>query len=195
MVEVFRNRVTWSGASGGAGTTTFHITRTAADTATAAHLAAAQAAMRTIYENTAEWCPNDVTTTVQQTADELDSATGLLVSSLTASSAQTAVPGSYTGNWQNGVGTRIIWETGLVNNGRRIRGFTYLVPYGGIFDNDGTLSAAAASDITGVATSYISALATAGWLPVVFSHTYHSAAQITSGRVTDKTVVLRTRRD
>lgn len=195
MVDVIRQRVNWAGQSGGAGSSTLHLIRTAADTPTATHLTAAQAAIRTVWENTAEWTPNDVITTVQQTADIIDMATGMLSSSLTASTAQTSVPGALTGNWQNGVGTRIVWETGLVNAGRRIRGFTYLVPYGGIFDVDGTLSAAATADIQGVCTTLLSTLGTAGWSLVVYSHTYHSAALVTSGRVTDKVVVLRTRRD
>jgi hypothetical protein len=172
-----------------------HLVRSDVGAPTAAQLTTAQAAIRTVWENTAEWCPNEVTTSIPQTSDIIDAASGDLVRSLTASSAQTSVPGAYTGNWQNGVGTRIVWDTGIVANGRRVKGFTYLVPYGGIFDQDGTLSAAATSDINGVCTALLSALTTAGWMLVVYSYIQHSFIQITGGHVTDKAVILRSRRD
>ena len=195
MVNVVRQRVNWAGQSGGAGFSTFHLVREDLTPLTAGQLVTAQAAIRTLFENSSEWLPNDVTVSFPQTVDEIDSATGTLISSLTASSAQTNVPGAYTGNWQNGVGTRIVWETGLVDDGRRVRGFTYLVPYGGIFDTDGTLSSAATSDLNGVATALLAALDTAGTMLVCYSHQRHAFAQVTSGHVTDKAVVLRSRRD
>jgi len=172
-----------------------HLVRSDLANPTAANLAAAQAAIRPIWENTAEWLPNDVTVSFPQTVDLIDADTGLLTAVLTASSAQSNVPGSLATAWQNGVGTRIVWNTGIVANNRRVKGYTYLVPFGGIFDTDGTLSSAATSDINGVATAALAALATAGWMLVVYSYAQTSFIQVTSGNVTDKAVILRSRRD
>lgn len=195
MSDVARLKVNWTGTSGGAGFSTLHVERGDHGTITVTNLNNAFSRLRLMFENTSEWLPNDVTVSFPAAVDIIDSATGDLTNVVTASSPASSIPGAFTGNWQNGVGTRIAWQTGQIAGGRRVRGFTYLVPYGGIFDVDGTLSAAAAADVLGAATGLISGLVTDSMLLGVYSHLRHLFYSVSSASVSDKPVILRTRRD
>lgn len=195
MAEMFRFRANWSGISGGTGVTTLHFVDEGGTGLTVTDANSCHSNVRLLFENTAEWLPNDVTISFPATLDVIDTDTGLLTSVVTASSPASNVTGSYTGNWQNGVGTRIVWSTGEIATRRRVKGATYLVPFGGIFDNDGTLSSAATTDVAGVATTLRTASATAGLPLVIWAHQRLDYALVTGSSVSDKVVVLRTRRD
>jgi hypothetical protein len=195
MPRLIRYRVTWSGASGGAGLSTFHVVQNDLTNPTSTDLSNVQTRVRLFFENTSEWLPNDVSVGFPQSQDVIDSATGDLVDVLTASSSASNVPGGLTTAWQNGVGTRVIWETGQVVGGRRVRGFTYLVPYGGLFDTDGTLTSAGATDILTNAAALISGLNTDGMSLAVYSDLRHDYDPVTAASVRDKPVILRSRRD
>lgn len=195
MSEILKFKALWSGISGGVGHTTLHFVDQGGTGLTVSDANAAHSSVRLLFENTSEWLPNDVTVTFPAAMDVIDSDTGRLTSVLTASSPASPVPGAYTGNWQQGVGSRIVWQTGEIGPKRRVRGTTYLVPYGGIFDNDGTLSATATTDLLNGGTALISAMSTAGIPLVVYSYDRLDAALVLAAQVTDKAVVLRTRRD
>lgn len=195
MVNLIRYRVNWAGQSGGAGFSTLHIRTDDATPPTATDVTNAQSRVRLFFENTSEWIPNDVTISFPQSQDVIEVTTQQLVSVVSATASAANVPGALTGNWQNGVGTRVVWQTGIVSNGRRIKGYTYLVPYGSIFDVDGTLNAAALTDLQTNATALLSGLVTDGLKLVVNSAKNFSAADVASATFTDKPVILRSRRD
>lgn len=195
MTELLRYRVNWGGPSGGQGLTTLHIARSDLGTFTVTNANNVHTRVRLFFENTSEWLPNDIRLTFPADSDIISAETGDLERTVTASSPAAQIDGALTGNWQNGVGTRVVWATGVVVLGRRRKGFTYLVPYGSIFDTDGTLNSTAASDITTNASSLISGLQTDSMNLVVYSELRHQFSSVIGASLTDKPVILRTRRD
>lgn len=195
MSDVIRFKANWSGISGGTGVTTMHFICSSGLDATVTNVNDCHSNVRLFFENTSEWLPNDVTVSFPAAVDIIDDDTGTLKSVVTASSPASPITGAYTGNWQNGVGSRIVWMTGEIGPKRRIRGVTYLVPYGGIFDNDGTMSSSATSDLVTNATTLITASDTDDVPLIVYSYDTKNSALVLAASVTDKAVVLRTRRD
>lgn len=193
MSEILRLKANWTGISGGTGTTTLHCRNNSAITPTIVQNSLEN--LRLMFENTSEWLPNDVTITFPSSQDVIDPSTGGFLGVVTATTGVSSLTGAYTGNWQNGVGTRVVWNTGEVGAHRRIRGCTYLVPYGGIFDNDGTMSSAATSDLVTNATAFLTNQTNDDAVLVVYSYDTHNEALVLSASVSDKPVVLRTRRD
>jgi hypothetical protein len=193
--ELIRARVLWAGVSGGQGVSTLYVKRDDAATPVAGDVGDALTRLRLFFENTSEWLPNDVTVSFPTSVDLIDPGTGSLTQTLTSSTSPANITGALTTAWANGVGSRVIWETGTVFQGRRFRGSTYLVPYGGVFDTDGTLSSTATSDLLTNATALLTNLATDGLELHVWSPKFLQSRKVTSARVTDKAVVLRSRRD
>lgn len=195
MSDILRFKALWSGISGGVGHTTLHMIDQLGTGLTVGAANDAHSRVRLFFENTSEWLPNDVTITFPAAMDVIDSDTGKLDSVITASSPAASVPGALTTAWANGVGSRIVWQTGEIGPKRRIKGCTYVVPYGNVFDTDGTLTAAATSDLLTNAQALITNLASDDIPLVVYSYTRKDPAVVTAAQVTDKPVVLRTRRD
>lgn len=195
MSEVLKVKAIWSGISGGTGHTTLHVIDQLGTGLTVGAANDAHSRVRLFFENTSEWLPNDVTVSFPAAMDVIDSDTGRLERVLTASTPATPITGAYTGAWANGIGSRVVWQTGEIGPKRRIRGATYLVPYGGILDNDGTLTATASADLLTNATALITNLASDDIPLIVYSYTRQDPAVVTAAVVTDKVVVLRTRRD
>ena len=127
----------------------------------------------------------------------VDEASNELINILQVTPAA-VVPGALTGGFASSTGACIIWETGEVKNGRRVRGRSFIVPMSGAhYDNDGTLKSTAITDITEAANT----LCAGGFDFGVLSRpsavgandgSFHTAS---SGRVSDKAAVLRSRRD
>lgn len=102
-----------------------------------------------------------------------------------------------SGAYSAPTGASIEWSTGAVKNGRRVTGRTYLVPLvGSSFEPDGTLLAAARTQLLTAANEYAFD-SVAG--PVVWSRPGSSGAgsshTVSGANVADKASVLRTRRD
>ena len=59
--------------------------------------------------------------------------------------------GSGQGGFAAGVGARVVWETGAVRNGRRVRGSTFVVPiWSSAYETNGTLHTATINDLVRV---------------------------------------------
>lgn len=184
MVALNRYRVLWSGGPGGAGVSTFYSN--AASTSVYTDIRDFFNGIRTVFTD-------DVTWTFPASGDTLESTTGTLTGGWSAV-AGAPVTGASVAAWTAGVGARVVWETGAVIGGRRVRGSTFLTGLqGASYDTDGTIGAAALSTIQIAAT----ALASSGEL-VIWSRPDaggSGTSTVLSARVPDQVSWLRTRRN
>ena len=74
--------------------------------------------------------PADVTITIENTGDVLDSTNGDLVD-VWAGEAQTPVVGTASGAYAAPVGVLMTWLTATISDSHRLRGRTYMVPVDG----------------------------------------------------------------
>lgn len=139
--------------------------------------------------------PNDVTISFDNEARVLDSLTGDLLAAYPVTPSA-SISGGGAGSWAGAAGARVVWDTGEIVAGRRLRGRTYLVPLANTaYDNDGTLSAA----FIGRALDFGQALVQPA-LPnpsplVVWSRASGAALPVVGWSCPDKTAILRSRRD
>lgn len=83
--------------------------------------------------------PAGTTVTIPSGGDLIDEATGQLTG-VWGTSGSTQHTGTAQGGFAAGVGARVVWETGAIRNGRRVRGSTFVVPiWSSAYDNGGTL--------------------------------------------------------
>jgi len=182
--------VNLSGFPGGPGTNTFYFDGTATYNLTALH---------DLYGLILAYIPSNVTITMPTTGVTINDIDGSLVGGWTKAATST-MTGSNTGNYAGGVGATMRWETGVVQDGHRVRGRTYLVPLANLtFDADGTLTGAAKTLLQNTANSTVAAYGTAMkvWHRPRATGIPHigSAWTILSAVVPDKSAILRSRRD
>lgn len=186
-------RVDWTGGPGGPGTSTFYLTPGTHNLTP----------LKDFYGLLAGIIPNSWTIQVQNSGATIDAATGNLVGSW-AAAAVAQIPGSNTGDYASGVGAVVRWDTGVVMDGRTIRGHTYLVPiYAAAFDVNGSLDDSQKALIQNTTTTTVTALT--GQLnvwhrPRKASEHFGSAragaaVPITGGTVIDRPAILRSRRN
>lgn len=149
MAGVRRMRVALTGAAcPGGGVMTFY---SMSDTATGW-----PAAIKSFLNATPLMWPASLTFTVPNTGDVIDGGTGELTGVWTDGAAQTPFSGTNTGDWAAGVGIRVVWNTGAIVAGRRVKGSTFFVPVAaGIFDTDGTIDTASVTAVTSAATTLL----------------------------------------
>lgn len=106
--------------------------------------------------------PADLTFSVPNTGDVLDIDTGELLDGWTDGAAQASFTGANTGDYAAGVGARVLWNTGVIHAGRRLKGSNFLVPLaGGVFDTNGTLDEPFRTNWAGYAAAYLTSQAQA----------------------------------
>jgi hypothetical protein len=197
MVDIQRVRIAWSGGKGGPGVSTFYCH----------DAAAALPELKGLMVAIASVVPVGVTFTYPTAGDIIDVLSGQLSGAWTAA-GRAADNSAGTGSYALPVGMMIRWETGSVVNGHRLRGRTFVVPcVSTVFDNEGTVTPTALSELQVAVTSKVATLANnlliysrpkparttkAG---VVIAARAGAFADVTSGVVPDKAMVLRSRRD
>lgn len=139
--------------------------------------------------------PSGCTVTVPSGGDLIDEATGDLTGTW-GTSTSTQHVGTGTDVWAAGVGARVVWETGTVRNGRRVRGSTFIVPLTSIaYANDGTLGINGLGFLQDGVTAFMTQVADGGRVWSRPTPTSAGASvPITAGRVPDKVSWLRSRR-
>jgi hypothetical protein len=192
----------WSGTTGGPGVSTFAITTDVNGAYTATHAQAAVNRVRTFFDAVKTGIPNEVTITVSPNVDQFDVASATLTGTIAAATAPTSVLGGSSNTYSGGVGLRVDWNTSGIVRGRRVRGRTYLVPYGsGAFDTSGGADTTWQATVTTAANALRSGLITDTMRLSVWSRP--NAAKGYTGNITevsgasvpDKSAILRTRRD
>lgn len=185
-----RYRCPWNVPGGGVGVSTFNFGASASHS-----YASSTAAIRAFFDAMKSNLPNDVTISFASEVTEHSSVTGEL-SGAFAVTPPASVAGTVVSGWGGGLGVKYNWGTNQVVNGRRFIGHTYIVPTGsGIFDVDGTLGAASVTAFNSYGASLISALSAAATELVVWSETHKVLHPVVTGTVTDKSAIMRSRRD
>lgn len=199
MASISRVRVVLTGASGLPGVSTFYAVDPVVLTGD----------LNAFYTTMKEMFPANVTATVENTGDVINDADGKI-----------------TGSWSGGIGTAhpsangptpysapsgavVTWLTGLIVNGHRVRGRTFIVPlWGAAYENDGTLSPATLANINPAAALLwdshlanfliwarpVTARAATPTLKARAAR-LGTSVNVSGSRVTDKAAVLRSRRD
>lgn len=152
MPSIYRLTAIWSGFQGAPGYTRMTFQGLVDDT----KRNAAGLAMRTFFYNLTQFGPTGSSVSVQTNVQEFDVGTGVLLNEVAMTSPPAPVAnGAGVNPYAAGSGYSIGWKTTSIFNGRRIAGRTYMVPALGCFENDGSLSTAAISQIGTAANALI----------------------------------------
>ena len=182
-------RAIWSVPGGGTGYSVFNLQGAVG----AVTVGTCLGHLRTFFNALVARIPNEVTVAFDPEFTHHDPSGGLVAAGTAAVPA--TVNGTYAGGWVGAAGARIDWETATVINKRRIRGRTYLVPLGAIFDTDGSLLPAEQTSITNAANTLLVNLQGAAAPLVVWSKVNAAEVLVVSPSVRDKSAVLRSRRE
>jgi len=187
----------WDGFSGAPGFTNLYFSAALEPTPT--EKSDTMAKIRTFFDAFKTYLPNVVTISFPSTFEEFSTTTGELVDSHAVTPGATVTGTGGSAVFSSAVGACITWKTGLVINGRKLRGRTFMVPLQSLpsFDSNGTLGVAAKVAFESAAAGLI---AGAG-LPLFVWHrpspggSDGQASAVTSASITDQTAILRSRRD
>jgi len=206
MVSIIRTA--WSGTSGGPGLTQLAVDQNtpAFGPLTAAEGQAAVNAVRAFWFAIAASLPDEVALTVSPVVDTYLDNNGTLAWSMSAATAPATVSGTSTAIFSMATGPKLNLNTGVIRNGRRVRGSVYIVPGGGNCQaSNGMCAAATKTAFNSAAATMMASLQTAGLNLRVWSRPLKdSAGNITRDGVTnpvsvvetnEKLAILRGRRD
>ena len=187
MTNIYQARVLWNGAPvTGQGVSTFYAQTS---------FSGLPAALHDYFDYLKTLHPPGINWTVQGGGSTYTAETGDLVGAWSDGpdlSVASGGPGAYA----RGVGCRVVWNTGAVLNGRRVKGATFHCPLNsGAYQDDGTLVSTITSEFKVAADQLL--VDTGGDL-VVWTRPRPGKAegisQITSSTVPDKVSWLRSRR-
>ena len=199
-----RLQATWSGAAIGQGVTTLAVGNSASWTVS--QVDSARSSLSTFFSGIQGYLPDDVSIQIPSAQMLVDEVTGELVGELTGVTTIANRTGTAAGEFANGVGASIQWNTDQFLTGRRVRGRTFLVPLTtGIFDVDGTLDSAFITALNTAASGLRTNLSSINGGLQVWSRPRVASgelparagalAAVVSNSVADKASWLRTRRD
>lgn len=136
MASIIRQTAVWTGAAGLPGYSQFYHEAggTPGERAQVGH-----DAVRGFFSDLGAYIPEEINVTVDPLYQVIDETTGQMVGEEAVATPSAGVQGSYVGGWNAQVGVLVEWITGEFFNGRRLRGRTYLVPFGDVSDANGTL--------------------------------------------------------
>lgn len=191
-----RLRVPWAGSPVvGAGLSTFYQA-TPGDAGFADDIVAFFTAIR-------NHIPAGITWVVPNNGDVIEATNGELQGEWTAVGTGGVVTSNGTANFAAGVGARVVWNTGGIYRGRRVRGSTFLCPLvASAYPSNATLD----DTIVAALNTAANALVTANTSLVVYSRAVEADPDndiigsdgefndITSATVPDKVTWLRSRR-
>lgn len=185
MVTMRRLRVSWDGLGGLPGLSTFYY---GVASPNVSDCVAFFNAIKGLVPNTLTW-------TIPSSGDELDEATGKLTGSWLGTGGGT-VTGTVAGQpYAAGVGARVTWRTGVVHNGRRVQGRTFIAPLTiGSYDTSGTITTSYLTTLQTAAAAYAASGVAKGIWSKGRTDTDGLYAAIMSAEVPDVVTSLRSRR-
>lgn len=150
MANIQRQRVTWTGGTGGDGISTFFFT----DAGTA------QSALHVLFSTLVAFVPDGIVLNIESGGDVIDASDGTLASSWTGAATATMTNARPGINYAAPVGFQIKWETQSIVHGHHVRGRTYVVPaLEDTFGPDGLVTSAAQAILQPVITTFVTAVA------------------------------------
>ena len=198
MTSLNRVRVGWSGFPGAPGVSTFYFL----DVATAV------ASLVTLFDSIKAAFPSDVTWRVESAGDVINDVNGDLTGAWGADPVSD-VAGTASGAYSAPVGGMYGWDTSTILDGHRLKGKTFLVPLSAAsYDGSGTLSSGCLAVLEPAGIEFLAEQSTS----FVIWHRPRAAKAadgsrkavtardgghglVTTSRVPDKSIVLRSRRD
>jgi len=164
MVDIYRYNVAWLIPGAGPSVSVFHLFGGASTGA----LQTSVNGLRSAFDAIKTYIPDEVTVTFPPEVSVLDVTSGQLVDAVDLTPPG-AVIGTHGTSWSAGSGVRVVWGTGRVRNGRKVRGSTYLVPLGQpAFNNSGQVAAGARTAIAAAFETWRAATQS-GARPLVYS--------------------------
>ena len=202
MVAIVRTE--WSGTSGGPGLTQFAAVGGSAMTAGVAQ--SLVNAARIFWAAQAAAMPDELRLIVSPVVDVYNESDGELTASYVAAQAPLVVAGTATQGYAGGAGYKVNWNTGVIRNGRRVRGATFIVPAAlAIYTNVGEVSGAHQTLVNTAANKLIADFTAAGAPLAVWSRPTDATETkparlgaltgVVSGSTAQKSAILRGRRD
>ncbi len=194
-MPIIRVVAEWTGFSGAPGFSVFHFENF--ETGSLAHAQLCSDAVRTFFEGVKNLVPVSISIRPQSAVELVDEATGRVLD-IYGTTPGVASAGQYTQGYSGVSGALIHWETQGVRNGRRVRGKTFLVPLGNaLYEANGTIAPAQLTMISTAAQALIDNpdVALTTFARPKPDGTPGESYPVTSQRVPDKAVVLRSRRD
>lgn len=155
----------------------------------------AVASLKTFWDAIKPFLPSDVTVTVENTGDTIDSVTGALTGAW-SSDPETGSNGESSDKYSAPAGCVINWNTETIGPHRRLRGRTFLVPLAGpAYQNDGSLGADTLTGIRAAAAALITDQSASFCVWHRGNGSGGTTGIVTSASVHDMVSVLRSRRD
>lgn len=198
-MPMYRATLTWTGFTGSPGYTNLHFLDP--DPISQAGLDETALRLHNFFDALEPFLPGSVRINLPTVLEEIDSATGELVTDHPFEPG-TVITGTGLTNFSAASGLCINWNTVGIINGRRIRGRTFIVPLAsGAYQSDGTIVDATRTTVQTAANVYADAGPGLGidgaiWhRPTTPGGTDGAAAGITSASVGDRVAVLKSRRD
>lgn len=153
-------------------------------------------AIRTFFNALAGLLPSGLTIQVPSSGDTLSEVDGKITGAWSVGTTPTVVTGTAAGAYSGTSGAVVHWLTNAVVAGRRVRGRTFLVPLANTaYDTAGSLLTSALTTIQTAAAAYVSGQTGKAcvWARPAPGRS-GSLASITSSKVPDLAVVMRSRR-
>lgn len=208
--EIGRMRLNWTGFTGAPGYTNFYFRDFSEGDLQQTMVTGFGSRLESLISTIQTRLPSTVTIQIDPTIDVIDVPSGDLTRSLSYTPLAARV-GQATGNYSAATGGVINWNTGGVRNGRRVRGRTFLVPFGGsALGPDGTLDNTLRTSLIGAINTFIGPDATKPGVLGIYARPSKQHLNkagdtvpampgewfaVTSFTHPDKAAVLRSRRD
>lgn len=154
MAEIVRLTSRWTGWTGGPGYTTFYAEQGGEPFATAQ---AMTTAAKTFWTSLVSKFSSLITITVLPLFQVIEDTTGVIVQEGNVTTPSTPTVGTGSGGYAGNTGVCVTWNTGVVIDSRRLKGRTYLVPFMGCFDGEGTLDSVSQTLIAASANAMLAA--------------------------------------
>lgn len=187
MTDMHRVKVLLSGAAvTGPGVATFY---------TITDPAAFVNALQTLYNTLKNFMPLATHINVSNSGETIDSNTGAFVGVWSGGSTS-GLDGTNAGNYAQGVGGRIVWNTDGITHNRHVRGSTFIVPMSALYySSDGTLDDTGRGNMQTAVNTFHTATA-AGHVIWTRKRETTSGVEhsVTSATVSDKVTWLKSRR-
>lgn len=206
MVHIIRTQ--WAGTSGGPGLTQLAIdlTDSSFGPLSPGQAQSAVDAMRAYWDGIKAYLPDEIVLSVSPVVDYYLVHNAELAGSVSAPTTPVSVVGTSAAVFSMATGAKINLNTGVVRNGRRVRGSIYIVPSASsVMSTNGMATGVAKTALNTAGTSFRTALGAAGLKLGVWSRPIPEGkpkgprdgawADVAAMECNEKLAVLRGRRD
>ena len=199
MAPIVRVKVNWTGFIGSPGYTNLYFETTASDPWDQVYVDVAVAKVDTFLDTFAAYLPQGLSAAIDSTVAQLDEVTGTMTAVWTVT-PPAATAGSSATAYGAGSGLCVTWITNEVQNGRIVRGRTFIVPLAGAgYDNDGSIYGTLLTNARAAATTLTSdsdgARLVVWKRPNPIIPIDGGAYNVIGSNISDKAAQLRSRRD